>query len=118
MTNGNLLTRIAQIIYDKKGSNTLTLDVRGHSNITDYVIIAEGNIDRHVVAIGRAIIDELEKEGIRVPFTDGLQSGDWVVLDLVGVMVHLFTPSLREKYALHKLWPQSEIVDLEVKVTN
>src|SRR5688572_21562037 len=58
-----ILNRIAQAIFDKKGMNILGLDVRGVSTLTDYVIIAEGNVDRHVVAIASAVIDVLKKEG-------------------------------------------------------
>ena len=50
-----LLNDIAQVIYDKKGSNILALDVRGLSSITDYLLIAEGNIDRHVTAMAKAM---------------------------------------------------------------
>ncbi len=54
-----ILNLIAQTIYDKKGVNILALDVRGISTLTDYVIIAEGNVDKHVTAIAKAILDAL-----------------------------------------------------------
>jgi len=109
-----LVHLIAQIIYDKKGRNILALDVRGISNITDYVVIAEGNVDRHVVSIARALIDELEKKGERALYAEGLQTGDWVVIDFIGIMVHLFEAGLREKYSLEKLWQEGKIIDLEI----
>jgi ribosome-associated protein len=112
-----ILNLIAQIIYDKKGINIFALDVREISSITDYVVIAEGNVDRHVCSIARAIIEGLREEGERSLHTEGLQTGDWVVLDFVGVMVHLFMPGLREKYSLEKLWEESKIVDLKIDVT-
>lgn len=113
-----LLNLIAQVIYDKKGANILALDVRNLSSIADYLIIAEGNVDRHVSSIARAIIEELREKGEKVVHVEGLQSGDWVVIDFGGIMVHLFMPGLREKYSLEKLWGDSHIVDLEIDVSN
>lgn len=108
------LCAIAQVIYDKKGANILALDVRGLSSITDYLIIAEGNVDRHVSGMAKAIIEDLEEKGIPLLQVEGLKTGDWVVLDYGEIMVHLFKPGLREKYALEKLWLDSKIVDLVI----
>ncbi len=113
-----ILNLIAQIIYDKKGKNILALDVRKISTITDYVLIAEGNVDRHVTSMARAVIDELRQQGERCLHVEGLQTGDWVVIDFIGVMVHLFMPGLREKYALEKLWDQSLIVDIQIDTSS
>ena len=112
-----LLNTIAQVIYDKKGSNILALDVQGISSIADYLLIAEGNVDRHVTSIARAVIEELEERGEQVVHVEGLKSGDWVVIDFAGIMVHLFMPGLREKYSLEKLWGDSKIIDLEIDVS-
>lgn len=113
-----ILNRIAQVIYDKKGMNILGLDVRGVSSMTDYVIIAEGNVDRHVIAIADAIIGVLKEEGTRAIHTEGLQSGDWVVIDFLDIMVHLFMPGLREKYRLEELWRESQILDLTINTNS
>lgn len=109
------LNAIAQIIYDKKGSNILALDVQGMSSITDYLLIAEGNVDRHVSSIARSVIEEMQsKGGPSLLHSEGLQDGAWVVLDYGEIMVHLFMPGMREKYALERLWTESQIVDLEI----
>lgn len=108
-----MLNRIAQVIYDKKGSNILALDLKKQCSITDYLIIAEGNVDRHVISIARSIMDDLKEIPIHV---EGLANGDWVVLDFSDIIVHLFQPGLREKYSLEKLWKNSEIVDLNIAV--
>ncbi len=113
-----ILNQIAQIIYDKKGTNIFALDVREISSITDYIVIAEGNVDRHVCAIARAVMDDLRDKGDRSIHVEGLQTGDWVVIDFIGIMVHLFMPGLREKYSLEKLWDASRIVDLQIDVSN
>lgn len=109
------LNAIAQIIYDKKGINILAIDVQGLSTITDYLLIAEGNVDRHVSSLAHAVIEGLkEMGGPQVLHTEGLKSGDWVVLDYGEIMVHLFMPGLRERYALEHLWPESKLIDLTI----
>ena len=112
-----VLNLIAQTIYDKKGVNILALDVRGISTLTDYVIIAEGNVDKHVIAIGNAILDALHEVGFECTQREGMVTGDWVVLDFLNIMVHLFMPGLRDKYRLEDLWKDSQILDLQINTT-
>ncbi len=111
------LNAIAQVIYDKKGFNILALDVKGLSSITDFLLIAEGNVDRHVSSIARAIVDELNARGEKPIHVEGLGTGDWVVLDYSNIVVHIFSPALRERYSLERLWNESKIVDLEIDVS-
>jgi ribosome-associated protein len=113
-----VLNLIAQTIYDKKGINILALDVRGISTLTDYVIIAEGNVDKHVVAIAEAILDALEEVGFECTQKEGMITGDWVVLDFLNIMVHLFKPGLRDKYRLEDLWKESQILDLQINTSS
>lgn len=113
----DMLNAISQVIYDKKGMNILVLDVKGISSITDYVIIAEGNVDRHVISIAQAIQESLRQSGERPAYVEGMQTGDWVVLDFVNVMVHLFMPGLRDKYQLEQLWSQGKIVDVKIDLS-
>jgi len=113
-----ILNLIAQTIYDKKGVNTLALDVRGISTLTDYVIIAEGNVDRHVIAIAQAILDALQEVGFECTQKEGMRTGDWVVLDFLNIMVHLFMPGLRDKYRLEDLWKESQILDLAINTSS
>lgn len=112
-----ILREIAQIIYDKKGMNILSLDVQGLSSITDYLLIAEGHVDRHVSAMGHAIIEELKAKGVPPLHVEGLQTGDWVVIDYPGIMVHIFMPGYREKFSLEKLWKESKLVDLPINTS-
>lgn len=112
-----ILNTIAQVIYDKKGFNILALDVQGLSSITNFLLIAEGNVDRHVSSIARAIVDGLKEKGEKPVQAEGLATGDWVVLDYGEVMVHIFSPSMRERYSLERLWSESKIVDIDIDVS-
>lgn len=111
------LNTIAQVIYDKKGFNILALDVRGLSSITDFLLIAEGNVDRHVSSIAGAVENELAANGEKPVHAEGVRSGDWAVLDYGDVVVHIFGPGLRERYSLERLWSDSKIVDLEIETS-
>lgn len=110
------IDQIAQVIYDKKGFNILALDVRGVSSMTDYFIIAEGNVDRHVKALGQIVIDFLGDQGIKPLHLEGEKSGDWLVVDYGDIVLHLFIPELREKYSLETLWKEGKIIDLNLKI--
>ena len=112
----SLLNKISQSIFDKKGSNILALDVRPCHLLTEYVIIAEGSVDKHVIAIADAVQKTMEEQGWKVFFMQGMQTGDWVVLDYGQITIHLFVPSVREKYQLERLWHKSEIIDVAIDV--
>ncbi|KAF3361474.1 Ribosomal silencing factor RsfS [Chlamydiales bacterium STE3] len=109
------LDEIAQTIFDKKGLNILALDVREISTFTEYYLIAEGNVDRHVVALARAVIDQQSIKGHPPFHIEGTATGDWVVIDFGHIVVHLFHPDLREKYALERLWNSGSIIDLTIQ---
>ena len=111
----NILNLIAQKIYDKKGFNIIAIDVRGISTLTDYMIIAEGNVERHVQALSRSIIEALDESDYPHFHLDGLKDGDWIAIDCGEIFIHLLVPELREKYALEELWRKGKIVDLKVK---
>lgn len=107
------LNIIAQTLFDKKGFNILALDVRDISTLTDYFLIAEGNVDKHVMALAKEIIEKLKKEGDTPSHTEGLGQGEWIVIDYLEIVIHLFKPGLRDKYRLEELWSDGKIIDLD-----
>lgn len=111
-----LLEQICQTIYDKKGFNTLTLDMRHLSNLAEYFIITEGNVEKHVQSIAKEIIELFNEQGRSPIHVEGQRQGDWVVLDFSEVVIHLFTPDMRERYQLEQLWKEAEIVDVPIHV--
>ena len=108
----DLVKSVAQAIYDKKGLNILVLDVSGLSSITDFLIIAEGHVDRHVSAIGHNVIEVLKKMGHRPIYSEGFAEGSWVAIDYLDFIVHLFGPGIRDYYAIERIWPKAKIVDM------
>lgn len=112
----NILSIAAQVIFEKKGKNILAIDIQGSSNLTDCVLIAEGNVDRHVIAIAKEVIDVLEKKGESPLIVEGLESGDWVVIDYLDYMIHIFQPGLRDKYRLEEIFRDGKIIDLNLNL--
>jgi len=110
----DLLNAIAQTIYDKKGRNIIAIDVREISSMTDYFLIAEGNVERHILAISDAVDEKIKESQYTLYHIDA--SGGWVVMDCQDILIHLFLPELREKYALEELWQEGKLVDLTIKI--
>ena len=109
------LNVLSQIIFDKKGLNILALDVRNISTMTEYCVIAEGAVGRHVKSICAAIKSEMRDENSTLFHCDGEIDGDWIVMDYGDIVIHILTPDMRQKYALEELWSKGKIVDVEIK---
>jgi len=110
------LRQVAQAIYDKKGTDILCFDVKSVSGISDYVIIATGNVDKHVKAIARDVEDRMRALKEKPVYSEGYEEGRWIVLDFVGLIVHLLLADTREFYDLESLWRGGKIVELKIEV--
>lgn len=113
-----LLDVIAQAIFDKKGVNILALDVAGISTMTDNLVIAEGNVDRHLKALCSSVLDAMKQRGCAPLHVEGNNDSDWVIIDFGDIVVHLMTAEMREKYAIEQLWKEGRIVDLNIIIGN
>jgi ribosome-associated protein len=94
---------------DMKALDVKTLDVRGLTDIADYMVIASGTSDRHVRSVAQRVVEKTKEAGFRPHGVEGLKDGDWVLVDLHETIVHIMLPRVREFYGLEKLW------DLTVK---
>lgn len=113
----SLLSTICQALVDKKGKNIVVIDVRAVTEFTDYFIIAEGTVDRHVQALSREVETALEKKG-KSPFgREGVGEGMWIVLDYSEVVVHIFTHEMRMRYSLEEVWKEGSLVQIPVEYT-
>jgi ribosome-associated protein len=91
-------------LTDMKAVNVRVLDVRGLTDVADTMIIASGTSDRHVRAIAANVIDVAKGQGHRPMGVEGARDGEWVLVDLRDVLVHVMLPRVREFYALEQLW--------------
>jgi len=114
VVKSNLLSYIAQAIYDKKGFNILALDIRKNAFLYDYVIIAEGSADVHVKALAKFVLEQMKKKKQKPILVEGMEHGEWVILDYGDIAVHLFLKEIREKYCLEEIWNKGKIVNLKI----
>lgn len=92
---------------EMKAVNVKVLDVHRLTDITDTMIIASGNSDRHVRSIADRIVEHAKKAGFRPLGIEGERDGEWVLVDLQDVIVHIMLPRVREFYRLESLWDVS-----------
>ena len=90
-----------------KAEETVTIDLRGKSAFSDYMIVTSGRANRHVGAIAENVAKGLKETGIKIVHIEGLPNCDWVLIDSGDVIVHVFRPEVREFYNLERLWTQS-----------
>lgn len=95
---------IADKIDDMKGRDIITLDVRGHSTITDCMIICSGNSNRHVRSIADHVAEALRHAGLMPLGIEGADVGEWVLVDMGDVIIHVMQDETRDLYQLEKLW--------------
>lgn len=95
---------VAGALEDLKADNVHVLDVRHLTTVTDTMVVASGRSDRHVRAIAGAVIEQAKKAGFRPLGVEGERSGEWVLVDLADLVVHVMLPRVREFYNLEKLW--------------
>jgi ribosome-associated protein len=107
------LARIAgRLALSKKGFDVRVLNLKGLSSVCDYFVIVSGDADIHVKAIAESIDEELAKMGERVYHVEGMEEGNWVLLDYVDVVIHVFRERTRQFYALEKLWGDAGVEEL------
>lgn len=101
---GKLKTVITDALADMKALQVKLLDVRGLTDIADFMVIASGTSDRHVRSVAQRVVEKVKEAGFRPLGVEGQQDGDWVLIDLSEVIVHVMLPRVREFYGLEKLW--------------
>lgn len=104
LTSDQLLTEIKSSLADDKAEEVITIDLRGKSEMGDYMVICSGRSSRQVSAIAQNLTDHLKQNHGRLAKVEGKEAGDWVLIDTGDVIVHVFRPEVREFYQLEKMW--------------
>jgi ribosome-associated protein len=108
LQGSELLGEIARLAADKKAIDAVELDLRGVLGYTDYFLICSGNTTRQTKAIHDGILEGLKREHGTVPRrVEGAGRADWILMDYLDVVVHIFTPQARDYYRLEQLWGEA-----------
>jgi ribosome-associated protein len=104
MTVEELRDLVIQTLEDMKARDISVLDVRGKTSITDIMIIASGTSDRHVKALAESVAFHAKQAGEPALGMEGTNEGEWALVDLNGVVVHVMQPKVRDYYQIERLW--------------
>ncbi|MBC2836266.1 ribosome silencing factor [Gemmobacter straminiformis] len=103
-TAEQLLARVLSSLDDDKAEEVVQIDLRGRSDVADYMVICSGRSTRQVAAISEKLADRLKQEFHLSAKMEGKETGDWVLIDAGDVIVHVFRPEVRDFYQLEKMW--------------
>jgi ribosome-associated protein len=103
-TSDELLTRVLSSLEDDKAEQVVRIDLRGRSDVADYMVICSGRSSRQVASISEKLTDRLKQDLRLTAKVEGKDTGDWVLIDAGDVIVHVFRPEVRDFYQLEKMW--------------
>jgi ribosome-associated protein len=95
---------VIEALEDVKGVDIRVFDVQDKSSVTDMMVVASGNTARQVKALADSVVEKAKQAGVRPLGMEGEQFGEWVLVDLGDLVVHIMQPSVRDFYNLEKLW--------------
>ena len=109
----NLLQQIVvKALEDLKAQEIVTLKVSHLTSITDYMVICSGSSNRHVNSLATQVLEKTKEQGFLPLGVEGQEQGEWALIDLGEVVVHIMQPKIREFYALEKLWGEPSSAQL------
>lgn len=117
MNSKQLAEKISDLIFSKKGYDVIMLNLNNLTTMTDYFLICSADSDTQVKAISDEIEKSLRDDGIKCWHKEGYKALNWVLLDYVDVVVHIFKKDSREFYNLEKLWGDAEITQMQDPLT-
>ncbi len=100
----DILRLVLASLDDDKAEEVVQIDLRGRSDVADYMVICSGRSTRQVASISEKLVDRLKLELRLVSRIEGKETGDWVLIDAGDVIVHVFRPEVRDFYQLEKMW--------------
>jgi ribosome-associated protein len=108
MQSEDLVKLAITALEEIKAQDITTIDVRGKTSITDFMLIASGTSSRHVKSLVDNVLEKVKEQGVRPIGTEGMDTGEWALLDLGDIVVHVMLPTARQFYDLERLWQGAE----------
>jgi len=108
MENQQLLQLVENALAELKAKDLVVMDVREQTSVTDYMVVASGTSNRQVVALSNNLVEKAKEAGVQPLGVEGKEGGEWVLVDLGSVVVHIMQPATREFYDLERLWQSAE----------
>ena len=103
MESEALKALVIDALDDIKGQDIVALDVQNQTDIADHMVVASGNTSRQVKALVDNVLEKVKAEGVEVLGVEGQETGEWILIDLADVIVHVMLPAVREFYDLERL---------------
>ncbi len=108
-----MIVAVREALDDMKARDIVEIDVTNKSTVTDRMVIASGTSKRHVMSIGQHVQEEMKRQGVMPLGIEGVDTGDWVLVDLGDLVVHVMMPDARSFYDLEKLWGFDSVTEPE-----
>lgn len=109
-----LAVRLAEIADDKNATDLVALDVRALVGYTDFLLICTARNERQAKAIHDEVYHQLKRDGQLPARVEGEQEGEWILMDYLDCVLHVFTPDLRDRYRLDVLWGEADRLELDL----
>lgn len=109
MQSNEIVDIVVCALEDLKGKDIVVIDVHDKTSVTDFMVIATGGSSRQVRALAENIIEKIKEKGLRPLGIEGLENGEWALVDLDMVVVHVMQDETRSFYDLERLWQGAEL---------
>ena len=106
-TSLDLCKFIKKSLSKNKAKKIIIINLRKKTSIADFMIICTGTSNRHLVALSNYLSEDLKKLNLNMLNIEGQKNGDWIIVDIGDIIIHLFRSEVREYYNLEKMWAVS-----------
>ena len=111
MELAQLVELVRKSLDDMKADDIQVIDIQGKSSMTDTIVLASGTSTRHVKSLANGVQVSAKEAGLEPLGSEGEMEGEWVLVDLNDVIVHVMLPEVRDFYKIEKIWERPEVIE-------